>query len=267
MKMDGYEVLTSTDGEDGLKKIKEESPDLILLDIILPKRNGFEVLERLKKIGNKIPVIIISNSGQPVEIDRAIALGIKDYLVKTDFTPADVLVKVEALLGPSPMSITGKIAIGNDTEEGEKTAAPEIKKEKIEENGRFNRGSAKNKVMIVEDDKFLRELIGQKLIREGMEISGAITAEEALTLLKKEKPHLILLDIILPGMSGFEFLKKIKEDLKFSDIPVVVLSNLGEEKDKKTAMDLGAKSFLIKAMHAPNEIVEEIKRVLSESYL
>jgi PleD family two-component response regulator len=84
-----------------LKAIKEERPDLILLDIVMPKMNGFEVMEEMGKDKelSKIPVIVVSNSGQPVELDRAQKLGAKDWLIKTEFDPQEVIDKVIRQIG------------------------------------------------------------------------------------------------------------------------------------------------------------------------
>jgi CheY-like chemotaxis protein len=100
---EGYEVFVARDGEDGLKKMREmdPKPDLILLDIVMPKMGGFEVMEEMakdEKLKN-IPVIVISNSGQPVELDRAKKLGAKDWLIKTEFDPKEVLEKVKKQIG------------------------------------------------------------------------------------------------------------------------------------------------------------------------
>jgi len=99
---EGYEVSVAKDGQEGLIKMREAKPDLVLLDIIMPKMGGFEVMEEMQKdeeLG-KIPVIIISNSGQPVEIDRAQELGAKDWLIKTEFDPQEVINKVKKQIGP-----------------------------------------------------------------------------------------------------------------------------------------------------------------------
>jgi len=100
---EGYEVSVARDGEEGLKKMREmePKPDLILLDIIMPKMGGFEVMEEMAKDENlkKIPVIVISNSGQPVELDKAKKLGAKDWLIKTEFDPKEVLEKVKKQIG------------------------------------------------------------------------------------------------------------------------------------------------------------------------
>jgi CheY-like chemotaxis protein len=103
LSREGYEVSVARDGEEGLKKMREmePKPDLILLDIIMPKMGGFEVMEEMAKDERlrKIPVIVISNSGQPVELDRAKKLGAKDWLIKTEFDPQEVLEKVKKQIG------------------------------------------------------------------------------------------------------------------------------------------------------------------------
>ncbi|MBM3257940.1 MAG: response regulator [Candidatus Nealsonbacteria bacterium] len=98
---EGYELLVARNGEEGLKLIKEKKPDLLLLDIIMPIKGGFEVLEEMQKDDNlkDIPIIIISNSGQPVEIDKAQKLGAKDWLIKTDFDPQEVIDKIKKQIG------------------------------------------------------------------------------------------------------------------------------------------------------------------------
>jgi len=98
---EGYNVSVSEDGQKGLDSMKKDIPDLILLDIVMPNKNGFEVMEEMQKDKRlkNIPIIIISNSGQPVEIDKAKNLGAKDWLVKTDFEPLEVIKKVKKQIG------------------------------------------------------------------------------------------------------------------------------------------------------------------------
>lgn len=100
---EGYKVETAMDGEEGLKKLKKmkSKPDLVLLDIVMPKKGGFEVMEEMKKNPDleKIPVIVISNSGQPVELDRAKRLGARDWLIKTEFDPKEVIEKIVKQIG------------------------------------------------------------------------------------------------------------------------------------------------------------------------
>ncbi|MCD6271074.1 response regulator [bacterium] len=120
------------------------------------------------------------------------------------------------------------------------------------------------KILIIEDDKFLRELIARKLLKEGYEIVEAIDGEEGLKKVKEETPDLILLDLILPGIDGFEVLAKVKDDPKTSLIPVLILSNLGQKDEIEKGLKLGAVDFLVKAHFTPEEIVEKIKTVLKK---
>lgn len=118
------------------------------------------------------------------------------------------------------------------------------------------------KILIIEDDKFLRELITQKLIKEGYDIIEAADGEKGIKSVKKEKPDLILLDLILPGIDGFEVLAKIKENPVLSQIPVIILSNLGQKDDIERGLKIGAVDYLIKAHFTPGEIIEKVKTVL-----
>jgi len=125
----------------------------------------------------------------------------------------------------------------------------------------------KNIVLIIEDDEFLRKVIAQKLEKEGFDVQTAIDAPEALDLMKKQKPDIILLDLILPGVDGFGLLDGFKKDPVYADIPVIVLSNLGEEEGRERAIDAGADDYLVKADYTPDEIVEKTRGVLSKKYL
>ena len=119
-------------------------------------------------------------------------------------------------------------------------------------------------ILIIEDDKFLRELLVQKLFKEGYGISEAIDGEEGIKKIKEEKPDLILLDLILPGIDGFEVLSQMGGDPKLSLIPVIILSNLGQKEDVEKGMKLGAVDYLIKAHFTPGEIIEKIKKALKQ---
>lgn len=118
------------------------------------------------------------------------------------------------------------------------------------------------KVLIVEDDKFLRELLGKKLAQVGYTAILAVNGEEGLEKAKKDKPDIVLLDLILPGINGFEFLEKRKDDSDINSVPVIILSNLGQREDIEKGLKLGAKDFLVKAHFTPQEIVNKLQMVL-----
>ncbi|OGZ36000.1 MAG: hypothetical protein A3A94_00270 [Candidatus Portnoybacteria bacterium RIFCSPLOWO2_01_FULL_43_11] len=128
----------------------------------------------------------------------------------------------------------------------------------------MNNKEEKTKILIVEDDKFLRELLVRKLESSDMEALVAIDGKEALKKIKEEPAQLILLDLILPGMDGFEILKEIKKDPATANIPVIILSNLGQREEVEKGMKLGADDYLVKAHFTPAEIVDKIKNLLRQ---
>ncbi len=121
----------------------------------------------------------------------------------------------------------------------------------------------RQKILIIEDDRFLRELISRKLISENYQICQASDGEEGVRVAKAEKPDLILLDLILPGIDGFEVLGKIRQAAEVGQTPVIILSNLGQKEDIERGIKLGATDYLIKAHFTPGEIIEKISAILT----
>lgn len=118
------------------------------------------------------------------------------------------------------------------------------------------------KIVIVEDDKFLGGLVSKKLIDEGCVVIHIENGELAQAAVESDLPDLIFLDLLLPGISGFDVLAGLKKNNKTKDIPVIVLSNLGEREDIRKGLDLGATSFLIKASMTVDSIIAEASRIL-----
>ena len=115
------------------------------------------------------------------------------------------------------------------------------------------------KILIVEDDKFLRLLLERKLKNENFEVISAEDGEEALEKIVTEKPDLILLDIILPKKSGFSVLEEINKDENLKKIPVFIISNLGQPEDIERGKNLGAKEYFVKAGLSLEELIKKIK--------
>lgn len=118
------------------------------------------------------------------------------------------------------------------------------------------------KILLVEDDEMLHSMYTQKFSQEGYQIISAYNGAEGLKKAEEEKPDVILLDIIMPKMDGFVALKKIKQNAKLASIPVVMLTNLGQDEDIKKGRELGADDYFIKANHTPTEVVAKIKALL-----
>lgn len=117
-------------------------------------------------------------------------------------------------------------------------------------------------MLLVEDDAFLARIYAQKFEDEGFGVHLAGTGEEGLTMALRDKPSIIVLDILLPGIDGFEVLEKLKQDPATQSIPVVVLSNLGQKEDVDKATGLGAAGYLIKAHALPQDVLRKANEVL-----
>lgn len=121
------------------------------------------------------------------------------------------------------------------------------------------------KILLIEDDAFIGEMIVKKLEAAGFIVDLAIDAESGMAKVQKEKPDLILLDLVLPGMDGYEFLEKLRADKQLSSITVLILSNLGQKDEIERGLRLGAKDFWVKTHHDLNEIVQKVNEMLAET--
>ena len=118
-------------------------------------------------------------------------------------------------------------------------------------------------ILLVEDDPFVVDIYTKKLTEAGFSVEVAQDREETLKKISEKKPDLLLLDIVLPNIEGWDLLKEIKEDLAFKDLKVAILSNLGQKADVEKGLKLGATRYFIKAHYTPTQVVEEIKKILA----
>ena len=124
--------------------------------------------------------------------------------------------------------------------------------------------NTKRKILIIEDDFFIRELYERQFEKEGFVIDGALDGPEGLLKANKVQPDLILLDIMLPKMNGLDLLRTLKSKPETKDIPVILLTNLGQESVIKEGFQLGAEGYLIKSAYTPSQIIEEVKEFMAK---
>jgi len=223
-------------GADVITKLKEFKPDILLIDTMLPDENGYDVLNKksLDRDVTKIPVIIVSNSGAPIHVNKIPSTPmIKDYVVKAHIDPGEVIEKIN--------KVFGRVV---------DESAPKV--------SQISKGK---KVLWVEDDKLLSTILSKKLTASGYTLLKANEGNGAMTILETEIPDIIILDIMLPGLTGLEVLQKIKMDSKFKNIPVMMLSNTNKQSYIENAKMLGANKFLVKAAVSLDEIVAEVDRL------
>jgi len=213
----GYAVAEAINGFEALKHLREQRPDLIVLDLMLPGMSGWQFLERshLQLEAANIPVLVLSAiSGRG---DYPATLGVAAWFTK----PLDVpqfLAAVEQLAGSS------------------RTLARQ---------GATLRSHRRPRVLVVEDEAIIRTLITEHLEDAGYAAQTASSIEEATTLMAGERPDLVLLDLMLPGTSGWSFLRHRRDDPSLAAIPVLVVSAAARERLHE-AKELGADGFLSK---------------------
>lgn len=122
----------------------------------------------------------------------------------------------------------------------------------------------KNAVLIVEDDVFLAGILGRKLQEKNFKIYQAPSAEQARSALEVNLIDLICLDISLPGVDGLAFLKELKGHAQFKDIPVLIISNLGQQEEIERGIQAGAADYVIKANTSPAEIAQKVKELIKK---
>lgn len=234
LKKAGYETTLVKNGTEGMKAIVDVLPHLILLDVVLPGGDGYDILaaKQAEPLLMKIPVFLLSTQGVPINMRRVPTGSVADYLMALHVSPQEVLDKVNRYFGHEASSASA--------------TAP-------------TSGNAKQKLLWVEDDKLIGTILAKKLVSSGFDLFHAKNGEEAMEALKSSIPDMVVVDLMLPGMSGFDILQKMQMDPELKKIPSMVLSNLSKPSDIEKAKMLGAKKFLVKAATSLDQIVEEIK--------
>ncbi|TSC66407.1 MAG: sensory box histidine kinase/response regulator [Microgenomates group bacterium Gr01-1014_80] len=229
LKVAGFEVITASSGEEGLKKAAGDHPDFIILDLIMPKVDGAAVLKELK--GNPatkdMPVGILT------VVHRDLVTGITKELMdqivffwqKDRTEPSDVATQIKRYLNRNP-------------------DAP--------------------KILIVEDDSFLLKMYSKKFELDGFEVQTAADGAEGLEKMKSFQPNLVLMDIMMPKMSGLEAMDKARQDPTTKNIPVLVLTNLSTTDDAEAAVKKGAVGFLVKSDVTPSQVLSKAKEILAK---
>lgn len=226
-----YQVITARDGLSGLELAKLEKPELVILDVLLPKLNGFEVCAKLKGDPDTFNIPIIMLSAVYIsddDIKRGLQLGASHYLVKSDlvvnkpFLAKELLINIENLLlkrKPAPI---------------------------------------KPKILVVDDNRDNVEILVKRLRNDGYEVLAGFNGQEGLDLAKEHLPSLILLDIQMPELDGIGALKRIKRAQP--DIAVVMMTAFGSEDIAVEAMKLGADDYIKKPLD-----YQEISAKVSEN--
>jgi adenylate cyclase len=222
---EGFDTITAADGAEGLRLARQFRPSLITLDVVMPKMDGWSVLQQLRADPAlaAVPIVMLSILD---EQEKGFALGAADYLMKP--FNRDRLRAILARLKPSAKGA---------------------------------------RVLVVEDDDATRALLRDMLMREGCEVDTAEDGVAALARVEAGTPDLILLDLMMPRMDGFEFVETMRARLgKAAEIPIVVLTAKDLTADERARLAGEAEKVLRKSLHSREELAAEIRRVLSGAH-
>jgi CheY-like chemotaxis protein len=247
----GHEVFAVNNGQEGLAIAKNEQPDIILLDIMLPNMDGYEILKRLKKdpATRQISVFFLSNMVQDGEIKRGMQAGADDYLIKSNLTPSQLLEKLEKFFKGEPAQ---KPAPFNQAPR-KKTALKKIAPLHHEGNLR---------ILMIEDDDALIEMYMEGFKESGYVVDVARNGAWGVKLAIEKEFDAIVLDMVMPAMNGYETVKKLRENPGTKDIPIIILSNSAQEGDIEKAKRMGVSAYLLKSKITPSQVLQEVKKYL-----
>ena len=219
---EGFHVVTASDGDEGLQMARKVVPSLITLDVIMPEKDGWDVLKSLKSDAtlSAIPVIMLTIVDEKT---KGYTLGASDYIIKP--------VNREQLL-----SVLSK----------------------------YRSQDSANRVLIVEDDPDMRERLLGTLSVEGWDVDEAENGRIALGRLTKTKPDLILLDLMMPEMDGFEFLAEFRKTGDFATIPVVVVTGADLSEEDHRNLNGGVETILNKSAYGRDELFDELRSIVSQ---
>ncbi|MEN9524497.1 MAG: hypothetical protein RL536_566 [Candidatus Parcubacteria bacterium] len=230
---EGYTASLVTDGVAGLKAIYDTLPHLIIVDIVLPSGDGYDIVNKkhAEPLLTKVPVFLLSTHGVPIDMARVPQGGVAEYILDLHADTKEIVKRVNNAFGHENSSETS---------------------EPLE----------KRKLLWVEDDKLIGTILGKKLVASGFDLFHAKNGDEALKHLASNVPDAIILDLLMPGISGFDVLQKVKADPRLKNVPTMILSNLSKQSDIERAKILGAQKFLVKAAASLDQIVEEVRGLM-----
>ncbi len=237
LEREGYAVVTASSGREGLDLIASEDFDLVLLDILMPEMDGYQVLQTLKEDPrtSAMPVIMLTAVHEIDSVIRCLELGVDDYLTKP-FNIPFVKSRIAAVLRGRPARLPD------------------------EENGV---PADHSRILIIDDNAMNRDMLSRRLEREGYAVVAASSGREGLDLIASEDFDLVLLDILMPEMDGYQVLGALKEDPRTFAMPVIMLTAVTDVESVKRCIDLGAADYLIKPFNS-DLLKSRIEAVIAE---
>jgi two-component system cell cycle response regulator len=248
----GHSIRKASGGREALQAVHQDPPDLILLDLMMPGMSGFEVCEMLRAHERtaRIAVLIVTAVDQLGAKERALALGADDYLTKP-IQAAEVLARVEAMLRVRHLQqdLDRTLAYLHELE----LARHSHRRQTLAEMGvtppvppRETGGPATPLVLLVDDEELTRQFYGDLLVERGFRVVSVAGGAEALAAASRHPVEAVVLDIMMPELSGLETLEQLRQIAP--DLPVVILTAQPSSQNAIAALKLGAFDFIVKGL-------------------
>ena len=246
------EFIEARDGESGLKLAQSERPDLIVMDYLLPKLSGHEMLSRIQKdkaIKN-IPIIIATIAGLDLHMEE---LNIIESLPKP-FSRDQFLKAVKKALGEIPLKKeeAKPVSVGGEAPE----AAPAPREEKEDT-------SKMKKIVVADDDEEVRELL-ENLLSDRYQVILARDGLELIEKVEKERPDLIICDVVMPGQSGYKSIKRLREKPEFLNLPVIFDSGVVKDKELYETLKPEGPSYFMRKPFTKKVLLDIIEHMLNK---
>ncbi len=224
-----FDVYIAADGEEAWELYQKHLPNLVITDIEMPRMDGLQLCKRIKENnqGRFIPVVILSNKKKPIDIDTAFDIGADDYLVKP--------------------------------------TTPEELNHKIDEYFSVLDRKKRNKVLLVDDSKVSNEIITHALLKNSLNVLHATDGKEAYEIAARERPEIIITDIEMPGMDGYELAKKVRENPDLKETSLIMMSARDRRSDIKKGEKFGISRYFIKPFDV-EKLVIVVEQLLLEKY-
>ncbi len=249
-KEENRELAFALTGAEGLERIRSEAPDLILLDLRMPEMNGFEVVEELQKSPDlkDLPVIIITAADLTEAEQRGLSKNVKGVITKGRIDKSALLARVDEILYRDRERVE---PANGGMDKGRDGRVVERAKKKVET-------GAPAKILIAEDRPDNMVFIRETLRSTGYTICTATNGQEAVDMAKKEKPDLILMDMQMPVMSGFEATKHIREIEDLKEVPIIALTARAMKGDEEKVLAAGCSDYLSKPV-MPKNLIRKVE--------
>jgi DNA-binding response OmpR family regulator/two-component sensor histidine kinase len=231
LKKHGYTVFQAASGEDGLDLARKEMPDLVTMDIILPGIDGYETCARLRNDPDThdIPVVIISKCNTLEERVKGFEAGAVEYFVKPF----------------APNQLAGYVNMLFETKKARR----------------------KEKIVVIEDNATTRHIVKHILAKQGIHVIAAHDGEEGMEIIKRTMPDMVLTDLYMPGIDGFEVLRRLRKSRETRHIPCILLTGSREREDVIKGLASGANDYIVKPFDEEELLARVINLLTSKKLL